>query len=167
MYICICKYTYTHTHTWLYVLYIYMYIFQPSAAAFQFQVLPRHYWVDMIEALVYMIYMTWSLHKLESTWVGVYRSRRRSYLKYLDLQILRFSPKIFWVPGTPFTHVKICLKIWGLPWKRVWSVRGFPWKHVWNFGSRNYFKSYLLGLWLYTSWNLHELESTWVGVYMS
>jgi len=39
------------------------------------------------------------------------------------------------------------MKIWGLPWKRVWYVRGLPWNLVGNFGSRQYFKSELLRLW--------------------
>jgi len=50
------------------------------------------------------------------------RFSRRSDLKYLDLEISRFSRSIFWVTGTPFTHVKARMKIWGLPWKRVWDV---------------------------------------------
>jgi len=43
-------------------------------------------------------------------------------LKTLDLQIRRFSRQLFWVTGTPFTHVKTCLQISGLPRKRVWYV---------------------------------------------
>ena len=42
------------------------------------------------------------------------RSRRRSDLKYLDVQIYPICGQIFWVTGTPFTHVKTCLKSWGL-----------------------------------------------------
>ena len=40
----------------------------------------------------------------------IHRSRRRSDLKYLDLQILRFYRKLFWVTGTPVTHLKPRLK---------------------------------------------------------
>jgi len=64
-------------------------------------------------------------------------SPRRSDLKYLDLKIRRFSRLSFALTGTPFIHVKPCLKFWGLPRKRVWYVRGLLWKLVWNFGSRN------------------------------
>ena len=46
------------------------------------------------------------------------QSRKRSDQKYLDLQILQFYRKLFWVTGTPFIHVKPCLKCWGLPEKR-------------------------------------------------
>jgi len=43
------------------------------------------------------------------------------------------------MPGTPFTHVKFCWKIWGLSWQRVWNIRGLLWKLVGNVGSCNYF----------------------------
>jgi len=81
-----------------------------------------------------------------------FHSRRRSDLKYLDLQIRRFSRPPFGATGTPFTHVKICLKIWGLPRKKVWCVRGLLWKLVGNFGSRNYFKSDFLRLWSHVTY---------------
>ena len=32
--------------------------------------------------------------------------------------------------GLPFTHMKNCLKLLGLPWKRVWKLEGFLWKLV-------------------------------------
>ena len=48
--------------------------------------------------------------------------------------------------GSPFTHVKTCLKFWGLPRKRVWYVRRLLWKLVDIFGGRNYFKSDFLSL---------------------
>jgi len=32
--------------------------------------------------------------------------------------------------GLPFTPVKTCLKIWGLPSNLVWKLRGLPWKPV-------------------------------------
>ena len=92
-----------------------------------------------------------------------YRSLRRSDLKYLlsdrDFIYSRDSiysrvfpgiPKIsirVSVMGTPFTHVKPCMKFWGFPKKRVWYVRGLPWKLVGNLGSLNSFKSDLLRLW--------------------
>jgi len=65
----------------------------------------------------------------------------------LDLKIRRFSRRSFALTGTPFTHVKPCIRFWGLPQKRVWYVRGLLWKLAGNFGSRNYFKSDLLRLW--------------------
>ena len=43
----------------------------------------------------------------------IYHSRRRSDLKYLDLQIIQFSWILFWVTGTLFTQQKTCLKFWG------------------------------------------------------
>jgi len=79
-------------------------------------------------------------------------SRRRPDLKYLDLQILRFHRKFIWVSGTPFTHVKPCLKFWGLPRKRVWYAQGLLWKLVGNLGSRNYFMSDFLRLWIRSVW---------------
>ena len=109
-----------------------------------------HIWYLMVRAHVSRTHdIIWvrDTHTVCVTIETPIRSRRRSYLKYLDLQILRFSRKIFWVPGTPFTHVQIRLKIWGVPWKRVWYVRGLLWKFVSNFGSRNYFMSDLLRLW--------------------
>jgi len=60
------------------------------------------------------------------TYMSYVHSRRRSDLKHLDLQILR-NHKLFEVTGTLFTHVKTCLKFWGLPRKRVWYVRGLLW----------------------------------------
>jgi len=44
-----------------------------------------------------------------------------------------------WVSGTPFTQLKLCLKLWGLHSKRFWYVRRLPWKVVEYFGSRDYF----------------------------
>jgi len=67
----------------------------------------------------------WSTRCSESTYTDLYRvyiycaiwatrssirSRRRSVLKYLDLQIIRFP------------HI-----IRGLPWKLVWNLRALPW----------------------------------------
>jgi len=75
-------------------------------------------------------------------------SRRRLHLKYLDLQICRFSWPLFWVTGTPFTHVIPSSKNWGLPRKLVSHVRGLPWKLVGIFESRNCLKSDLLRLWM-------------------
>jgi len=68
-------------------------------------------------------------------------SRRRSAFKNLDLETYQFSWQILWVTGTPFTHVKTWLKLWGLPWKHIWYVRGLPWNDFGNVGSRNCFKS--------------------------
>ena len=51
--------------------------------------------------------------------------------------------------------MNLFLKIWGLPWKRVWYVRGLPWKFVWNFGSCHHFKSDLLRLWSRMSESCH------------
>jgi len=88
-------------------------------------------------------------------------SRRRSYLKYLYLQIYPLSWYIFWVTGTPFTHVKTRLKFWGLPWKVAWYVRGFPWKPVGNFCCRNDFKSDLLHPWfIRVTWRFHACNVT-------
>jgi len=65
---------------------------------------------------------------------GTYaRSRRRSDLKCLDLQIIRFYRII---RGLPFSSVKICLKFRGLPWQTCLKVTGTPAKICWNFGSR-------------------------------
>ena len=69
----------------------------------------------------------------EEIWIEIFGSP--------DLPI---SGSIFWRTGSPFTHVKSCLKWWGLPWKRVWYVWGLQWKLVVNFGSRDYYKSDLL-----------------------
>jgi len=69
----------------------------------------------------------------------LYQSRRRPDSKCLDLQIFQLSWILFWMTGTPFTQVKIFLKFWGLPRKRVSYVRGLLWKRVGNFGIRNYF----------------------------
>ena len=41
--------------------------------------------------------------------------------------------------GLPFTSVKTCKKIWGLPW--ILEVTGNTKRTCCNFGSRNYFKS--------------------------
>jgi len=57
----------------------------------------------------------------------LYRTRRRSDLKYLDLQIIRF-PHI--IRGLPFSSVKTSLNFWGLLWELVWKLRGFPWKFI-------------------------------------
>jgi len=98
---------------------------------------------------------------LAYTWF-MYRSRMRSDLKCLDLQIYPISGRIFQVTGTPFTRVKICFKSWGLPWKRVEYVRGLKWQLVGNFGGRNYFESDLLHLWcvnLTYTWLIHTLGS--------
>ena len=62
-----------------------------------------------------------------------------------------FEWRGFWLRGTPFTHMKTCMTIWVLPWKRVWYVRGLPWKLVGNFGIRNYLKSDLLRPWCLSS----------------
>ena len=80
------------------------------------------------------------------TWLMVIHSRRRSDFKYLDLQIIQFSWIFFWVTETPFTQLKTCLKLWGLPRKCVRCVRELLWKLVGIFGSRNYFKSDFLRL---------------------
>jgi len=69
----------------------------------------------------------------------------------LDIWISRFSwfsRTLFWVTETLFTHVKPCLKYWGLPRKRVENVRGLPWKLVGKFGSFNHFKADLLRPWI-------------------
>jgi len=75
-------------------------------------------------------------------------SRRRWDWKSLDLHINTEICSYFWLTGTPSTHVKPCLKSWGLPRKRVWYVRGLMWKVIGKFGSRNYFKSNFLRLWM-------------------
>jgi len=63
-------------------------------------------------------------------------SRRRSDLKYLDLQIRPFSCLFFEVTGNPVYSHDIFLKFWGLSWKLVR-----------NDGSHKYFKSDLLRPW--------------------
>jgi len=50
-------------------------------------------------------------------------SRRRSDLKYLELKIRWFSRRYFAVTGTPFTHVKTCLKFWGC-YENVFDMYG-------------------------------------------
>jgi len=65
----------------------------------------------------------WFTFKDKSTWMLT----EEITLLYLDIWIsrfFRFSRTLFWVMGT---HVTTCLKIWGLPRKRVWYVRGLPW----------------------------------------
>ena len=59
-----------------------------------------------------------------------------------------------------------CMKIWGLPWKRVGCVWGLPWKLVGNFGSRSYFKSDLFCPWekrstQETTQDLHAYKETY------
>ena len=56
--------------------------------------------------------------------VSFTHSRRRSDLKDLRLEIYRVSRYVFWVMGTLFTPLKTCMKMWGLPWKRVWLFMG-------------------------------------------
>ena len=96
--------------------------------------------------------------------IAIRRSPRRSHLQYLDLQNLRFNRKLFWVTGTPFIHVKPCLKCWGLPRKRVWHVRGLLWKLVGHFGNRNALKADLLERWgagVETQKNVREEIGGW------
>jgi len=102
-----------------------------------------------------------------------HRSRKKSDLKYLDLQITQFFRLFFWVTETPIDSRENLLKSWGLPWKLVSSFRGLPWKLVWNFGSRNYFKSDLLRAWY--AWDdsymrlahmTHMWETTHVHLYV-
>jgi len=71
--------------------------------------------------------------------IMAYRSLRRSDWKYLDLQICPISGQIFRVTGTQFTQVKSRLKLWAVPWKRVWCVfdaclmrMGTPVKTCWK-----------------------------------
>jgi len=80
-----------------------------------------------------------------------FRSRRRPYFKYLDLQIGQFSCLLFCVTGNLVHSREFFLKFWGLPWISVWKLRGVPRKCVWKFGSRKYFKSDLLRLWTITN----------------
>ena len=93
------------------------------------------------------IYLYIYVYIYKCTYMRLYRSRRRSDLKYLDFQIYPISEYIFRVSGTPFTLVKIYLKFRGLPWTRVWYLRRLLWKLVWNFGSGKYFKSDLPRTW--------------------
>ena len=74
----------------------------------------------------------------------VSHSRRTLDLKYLSVQIYQFSGKVFWVTGIPFTQLKTCVELWGLPWKYVWCVWELLWKGVRYFGSRDSFKPDLL-----------------------
>jgi len=69
------------------------------------------------------IRVTWLIHTSDMThsfwWCDAlvfvaFHSQRRSDLNFSDLQIRRFSRPLFWVTGTPFTHVKTCLNFWGL-----------------------------------------------------
>ena len=62
-----------------------------------------------------------------------------------------FIVVLVWVTGSPLTHMKPCLKSWGLPSKRVWYVLGLLWKLVGHFGSRNYFQSDFLRVWPVTN----------------
>jgi len=88
------RYPCTHTHTCIYSSYIriihmyYIYTYIPSIFAY----IPSIY--------IHPIYI---------------RSRRKSDLKYLDLQIYPISGYICGVTQTPFTHMKSLLKLWGLP----------------------------------------------------
>jgi len=91
-----------------------------------------------------------------------FHSRRRSDLKHLDLQISRIYRKLLEVTGTPFTHVKPCLKFWGLPRKHVWYVRGLLWKLVGCFGSRNHLKSvFRLSDEVYASFICATITESW------
>jgi len=85
-------------------------------------------------------------------------SRKRSGLKYSDLQICRVSRPLLRTTGTPFTHVKTSVKFWGLPRKCVSHVRWLPWKLVGNSVGRNYFQSDVLRLW--SHYDLDVCDST-------
>jgi len=96
----------------------------------------------------------------------LYHSRRRSDLKYLDLQIGQFSCALFWVTGTPVyslenwfeilgTPVKTCLKVTGTPVKtclKFWrncnyEVRSFPpVDSTWVCVSLSWYQVYILVL---------------------
>ena len=72
-------------------------------------------------------------------------------LNILDLQIIQFFWILFWVTGTPVTHVKPCLinPVWDFGDSRETCLifMGTPAKTCGNLGSRNYFESDLLCLW--------------------
>jgi hypothetical protein len=59
-------------------------------------------------------------------------SKRNYYIISPRVIIKAIIIILFRVTGTPFTHVKTCLKFWGLPRKCVWYARGFLWKLVEN-----------------------------------
>jgi len=83
-------------------------------------------------------------------------SRRRSNLNIWICRLSSFPGFSF---ESPFSQLKPCLKFWGLPRKRVWYARGLLWKLVGNAGSRKYFKSDLLCLWIH-SWILFRVTGT-------
>jgi len=142
LYICAC--TYVHVFMYIYTIHICIYV---SA------------YMQMAQCKCGHEYQ----HSTRHTHVG--RSRRRSDFKYLDLEIYRFSRQIFWATGTPFTQLKKYLEFQGLSWKRIWCVWGLKRKLVRFFGSRHYWKSDLLRLWvtsisreihMWMSWLTHE-----------
>jgi len=84
---------------------------------------------------------------IHSLYISLYRSRRRSDLKCLDLQIGQFSCPPFWVTGTPVYSRENLFELGGTPVKTCLKGTGTPVKTCSNFGGRNYFKSDLLRLW--------------------
>jgi len=60
------------------------------------------------------------------------------------------SPEtLFEWQGLRLLTFETCLKLWGLPSKRVWYARGIQWEMVGDFGSHDYFKYYHLRPWHY------------------
>ena len=66
-----------------------------------------------------MHFCSMSMYTCVCVYMLIYHTRRRSELKYLHLKIRRLFRRSFAVTGTLFTHVKTCLKLWGLPRKHV------------------------------------------------
>jgi len=72
-----------------------------------------------------------------------------------EIRLKIFGPRDFTIllldplsDGTPFKHLKICLKIWGLPWKMCFIWPWTPVKTCWKFWHHNCLKSDLLRLWI-------------------
>ena len=139
-------------HTYISTIHTYMAIYHTYIHIYHTYVCTIHTYVAIYHIAIY--------HRAKKLpyihiWQSTIRTRGG---ECLDLQIIQFSWILFWVTGTPFTHGKTCLKFWGLPRKRVWYVRALLWKLDGNLGSRNYFKSDLLRLWIpycnlpYTGW---------------
>jgi len=121
-----------------------------------------HEWVMSHIWMSHVAHMNESCHtskpNLSNWYITCNRSRKRSDLKYLGLQIGQFSC-LLGVTGTPVYSRENFLEFLGNPVKTCLNVTGTQWKFVWNFGSRSYLKSDLLRPWMPRNGATHMNDS--------
>jgi len=144
------------THIWVNHTHMNKQWMNPASPSHTFIVWMRHVTCEWVMSptnnswLIWMRHVTyeWVMsHMNESctTLSHTFSLRRRSNLKYLDLQIICFSYIINWVTGTPVYSRENLFDILGNPVKTCLKVTKTPVKTRSNFfGSRIYLKSALL-----------------------